>query len=63
MAKRERRHSELCLNALVVIEVDIAVNHGVGLTQRSNFMTVDAFGFEDGKEVFRHDIVVRIPTA
>ena len=30
VAKRERRHSEFCLDALVVVEVDIAVNHGVG---------------------------------
>ena len=30
VAKRERRHSEFSLDALVVVEVDIAVNHGVG---------------------------------
>ena len=30
VAKRERRHSEFGLDALVVVEVDIAVNHGIG---------------------------------
>ena len=30
VAKRERSHSEFCLDALVVVEVDIAVDHGVG---------------------------------
>ena len=60
MAKRERSHSEFCLDALVVVEVDIAVNHGVGFAQRGRFVAVDAFGFENGEEVFRHDIVVGI---
>jgi len=58
VAKRERRHSEFRLDALVVVEVDITVDHSVDLTERSGFVTVDTFCFENGKEVFLHGIVV-----
>ena len=44
---RQRRLSSFDLDALMVVEVDIAVNHFVGFREGSRFVAVDAFCFED----------------
>ena len=44
---RQRRLSSFELDALMVVEVDIAVNHLVGFREGSWFVSVDAFCFED----------------
>ena len=44
---RQRRLSSFELDALMVVEVDIAVNHFVGFREGSWLVSVDAFCFED----------------
>ena len=46
-ALRKRRLSSFKLDALMVVEVGIAVNHLVGLRKRSRFVPVNALCFED----------------
>ena len=60
VAKRKRSHSCFRLDTLVVIKVNVAINHGVCFTKRLWFMTINAFCLEDGEEVFSHGIVVRV---
>ena len=60
VAKRKRSHSCFGLDSLVVIEVNITFDHGVCFTKRLWFVTINTFGLEDGKEVFCHDVVIRI---
>ena len=45
----------------MVVEVDIAVNHLVGFREGRRFVAVNALCFEDGEEIFRHGVVIRIP--
>ena len=45
----------------MIVKVDVSVNHLVGLGERSRFVPVNAFGFEDGKEIFSHGVVIRVP--
>ena len=40
------------LNTLVVIEEDVLVNESPRILKCSNLLTVDAFRFENGEEVF-----------
>ena len=62
-AQRERRHSCFALDALMVVKVDIAVNHLVGFREGRRFVAVDTLRFEDGEEIFRHSVVIRVPTS
>ena len=52
VAQRERRHSSFALDALMVVKVDIAVNHLVGFREGRRFVAVDTLRFEDGEEIF-----------
>ena len=63
VAERQRRHSCFGLDSLVVIKMDIAVNHFVGLGECSRFVAVDALRFENREEIFCHCVVIRIPTS
>ena len=63
VAQRERRHSCFALDALMVVKVDIAVNHLVGFREGRWFVAVDTLRFEDGEEIFRHSVVIRVPTS
>ena len=47
----------------MIVKVDVSVNHLVGLGERSRFVPVNAFGFEDGKEILRHSIVITVFTS
>ena len=60
MAQRQRRHSCFALDALVIVKMDVAVNHLVRFQKGSRFVAVNAFCFENGKEIFRHCVVVRV---
>ena len=57
-ASRQRRLSSFELDAFMVVEVDIAVNHLVGFRESSWFVAVNALCFKDGKEIFRHCVVI-----
>ena len=52
MAQRERHYSCFNLNALVVVEMNVAVNHIVGICESFGLVPVNAFCLEDGKEIF-----------
>ena len=58
---RQRRLSGLKLDVIMVVKVDISVNHLVGFREGSRFVTVNALDFEDGEEIFGHCIVIWVP--
>ena len=58
---RQRCLSCFQLDTIVVVKVEAAVNHFIGFGKCSRFMAVDAFCFENGEEIFRHRVVIRIP--
>ena len=60
MAERERRHSCFVLDAVVVVKMDIPVDHLVCFGESGRFVAVNTFCFEDGKEILRHRVVIRI---
>ena len=51
MPKRERGHASFELDALIVVEVDIAINEIVCFAECSRLMPVEALNFEDGEEI------------
>ena len=55
---RQRRLSSFELDALMVVEVDIAVDHFVCFRKSSRFVSVDTLSLEDGEEIFRHGVVI-----
>ena len=63
MTKRERRRSGFCLDALGVVESDVAVNERPGNSKGRQLVPVDAFGFEDGEEILSHGVVVAVTTS
>lgn len=50
------------LNTLMVIKVDIIVNHFISLFKSLWFASVDALSFQDAKEIFSQRIVIAIST-
>lgn len=60
MAQRQRCHSLFCLDALVIIEVNIPVNQFIRFLDRLWFVAVDALRFQNREEIFCHGIVIRI---
>ena len=63
VAQRERRHSSFALDALMVVKVDVTVNHLVGFREGRRFVAVDTLRFEDRKEIFCHCVVIWVPTS
>ena len=61
VAQRERRHSSFVLDALMVVEVDIPVDHFIGLGKSGRFVAVNTLCFQDGEEIFGHGVVVWVP--
>ena len=59
-ASRQRRLSSLKLDTLVIVKVDISVNHLVGLRESGWLMSVNTLCFKDGEEIFGHGIVIRV---
>ena len=47
----------------MVVKVDIAVDHLIGFGKGRRFVTVNALRFEDREEIFRHCIIIWIPTS
>ena len=60
LAKRERSQASLCLEPLVVIEVNVFVNQVIGLLKCFELLAVDTFCFQDTKEIFGHRIVIAV---
>src|SRR5699024_261769 len=60
LAKRERSQASLCLEALVVIEVDVLVDQIVGLLKCLELLAVDAFCFQDTEKIFGHCVVIAV---
>ena len=60
VALRQRRHSSFCLDALVIIEVNISVNQIICFLECPGLVPVDTFSFQDGEKVFCHCIIIRI---
>lgn len=50
------------LNTLMVIKVDIIVNHFISLIKSLWFVSVDALSFQDAKEIFSQRIAIAIST-
>ena len=55
----QRRLSSLKLDALVIVKVDISVNHLV-LRESGWLMSGNTLCFKDGEEIFGHGIVIRV---
>lgn len=51
------------LDALMVVKVDIPVDHFIGLGKSGRFVAVDTFRLEHGEEIFRHGIVIWVPAS
>ena len=45
VAQRQRRHSCFCLDALVVVKVDVVINHALCFRKCPRFMPVNALRF------------------
>ena len=60
VALRQRRNSSFYLDALVVIEMNVAVNQIICFVECLRLVTVDTLCFQDRKEVFCHGIVIGI---
>ena len=60
VAQRERRHSCFALDALVIVKMDVTVNHLIGFREGCRFVAVNTLRFENREEIFRHGIVIRI---
>ena len=56
------KRSQFCfgLNAFVVVETYVFTYEEASLLIGAEFYAVDALGFENGEEIFRHCIVIRI---
>ena len=60
LAKRERSQASLCLEPLVVIEVNVFVNQVIGLLTCLELLAVDAFCFQDTEKIFGHCVVIAV---
>lgn len=56
----QRRHTCGSLKADMVIKPDKFIDHLSGLRPGLRFSPVNALAFQDGKEVFRHGVVVEV---
>ena len=52
LAKRKRSQSCFQLNALVVVEVNVVVDHFIGLIKSLRLVSVYALSFQDAEEIF-----------
>lgn len=55
----ERSHSVFKLNALIVAEMDILADKLTGMSDGSDFVSVDAIGFENTKEILSWGVIGR----
>ena len=54
------KFSCVTLRHMSFVEVDVSVNYLIGLGKGSGSVPVDTLRFEDGEEILRHGIVIRI---
>ena len=54
----ERRELGVKLNAFMVVKSDITINERLCFADGLRLEKTNAFGFENGKEIFCHSIVV-----
>lgn len=47
----------------MIVKVDKIINELPGMLKCGKFLPVDALGFEDGKEIFGHCIIIRMSTS
>ena len=47
----------------MIVEMDVSINQRIGLVEGVGFVPVNAFGFEDGEEIFCHCVIIRIAFA
>ena len=47
----------------MIVKIDEAINQFSCLPECGDFLPVDALGLEDREEIFRHCIVVTVPTS
>ena len=47
----------------MIEELDVSVNQHIGFAEIVRFMSVNAFDFEDGEEVFCHCVIIRIASS
>ena len=47
----------------MIVKLDELINQLSGLLKRGDFLPVDALGLEDREEIFRHRIVITVPTS
>ena len=47
----------------MVVEVNVSVNHLISLGKGSGLVPVDAFCFEDRKEIFGHSVVIWVSSS
>ena len=46
------------MNAIMVVKSDIFINESLCIMDGLRLVKTNAFGFENGKEIFRHGVVV-----
>ena len=47
----------------MIIEINIVVDQYIGFLKGGSLMSVNTFGFENGKEVFCHCVVIAVSVA
>lgn len=47
----------------MIVKIDEVIDQFFCLPERGDFLPVDALGLEDREEVFRHRIVIAVPTS
>lgn len=46
----------------MIIEIDELINKLVSLLERLDFLTINAFSFQNGEEIFSHSIIIAVPS-
>ena len=47
----------------MIVKIDELIDQFSGLLECSDFLPIDALGFEDRKEIFCHRIIITVPTS
>ena len=57
----QRCQFSFCLNALVVVKIDIGIDQSLGLGTSGRLAPVNTLSFENREKVFGQSVVVRVP--
>lgn len=55
VALHKRRHSNLKLDMLMIVEMDVLANDSICFLRGSRLVAVNALSLEDGEEIFSHE--------